>query len=119
MWKLHTAVVAIAGMALILGLSGSQLIAGIAAGPLKLADLDIWLQGGLSYPTLWAFGLGVLAAHGIIGLWLLGKTFRADPLAGAADRPLGRGRGDPRRWLCARHRQPGHRMGRAALYRLA
>src|SRR5579864_24757 len=72
MWKVHTVVVAVAGSLLALGLFGSEVV---ASTPLDrwLTEADIALQGVLSYPTLAAFGFGVLLAYAIYGLWLLSR----------------------------------------------
>lgn len=74
MWKIHTAVVLPAAILLLVGLSGAYWISGSIFDRL-LGDLDIWLQGGLSYPTLAALALGFLLAYGVFGLLLLTKYF--------------------------------------------
>ena len=74
MWKIHTAVLLPAVLLLLVGLSGAYWISGSIFDRL-LGDLDIWLQGGLAYPTLAAFALGFLLSYGVFGLLLLTKYF--------------------------------------------
>jgi hypothetical protein len=74
MWKVHSAVVIVAGTALVLGLFGADLIAGTILDR-GLGSLDIALQGLLSYPTLGAFGFGILFAYAIYGLWLSSRYY--------------------------------------------
>jgi hypothetical protein len=75
MWKLHTPVLLVGVAALFLGLSGSSLISGSVLDR-WLTDLDIWLQGWMSYPTVGAFGLGVLLAYIVYGVFVLGRQYR-------------------------------------------
>ncbi len=74
MWKIHSVVLIPACILLLVGLSGASWISG---GFLDrwFGDLDIWLQGGLSYPTLAALALGFLFAYAVFGLLLLTKYF--------------------------------------------
>jgi hypothetical protein len=74
MWKVHSVVVAIAGTALVLGLFGAEIIASSVMDR-WLTEIDIAAQGILSYPTLGAFGFGVLFAYAIYGLWLLTRYY--------------------------------------------
>lgn len=74
MWRVHTVVVIVAGTLFVLGLFGSEIIASSVLDR-WLAEADIALQGVLSYPTLAAFGFGVLLAYAIYGLWLLSRYY--------------------------------------------